>query len=55
MAPDARGSSQLDTDADGYGNYCDQDLNNSGATNAQDNTVFKSLMGLAPGLSGIAP
>jgi len=33
--------SQLDTDADGYGNFCDADLNNDGIVNAIDLGLFK--------------
>ena len=33
--------SQLDTDADGYGNHCDADLNNDGIVNAIDLGLFK--------------
>ena len=32
---------------DGYGNPCDGDFNNDGATNAQDTTLFRSRMGSA--------
>ncbi len=38
--------SQLDTDGDGYGNRCDGDLNNNGATNAQDTVIFRMQLGL---------
>lgn len=33
--------SQLDTDADGYGNYCDADFTNDGIVNALDLGLFK--------------
>ncbi len=37
--------SQCDSDGDGYGNLCDGDLNNNGATNAQDTTLFRQQLG----------
>ena len=37
--------SQCDSDGDGYGNRCDGDLNNNGATNAQDTTLFRPQLG----------
>lgn len=33
--------SEIDTDADGYGNACDADYNNDGAVNFADLTLFK--------------
>ncbi|MBL8202100.1 MAG: thrombospondin type 3 repeat-containing protein [Chromatiales bacterium] len=36
---------QCDSDGDGYGNACDGDLNNTGATNAQDTTLFRQQLG----------
>jgi hypothetical protein len=36
---------QCDSDGDGYGNHCDADLNNSGTTNAQDNTLYRQQLG----------
>jgi hypothetical protein len=36
---------QCDSDADGYGNRCDGDLNNNNATNAQDTTVYRQQLG----------
>jgi len=36
---------QFDGDGDGYGNACDGDLNNNGVINAQDLTLFRSLLG----------
>ncbi len=36
---------QCDSDADGFGNRCDGDLNNNGATNAQDTVLFKQQLG----------
>ncbi len=37
---------QIDSDSDGYGNRCDGDLNNNGATNAQDTVIFRMQLGL---------
>ncbi|MBL8201978.1 MAG: hypothetical protein JNK40_13510 [Chromatiales bacterium] len=37
--------SQCDSDGDGYGNHCDGDLNNNGATNGQDTTLFRQQLG----------
>ena len=36
---------QVDSDADGYGNACDGDLNNNGFTNAQDYVLFRAQLG----------
>jgi len=36
---------QRDTNGDGFGNACDADLNNDGATNAQDTVLFRSSFG----------
>ncbi len=36
---------QADSDNDGFGNRCDGDLNNNGATNAQDTSQFRPLLG----------
>ncbi|MDH5254351.1 MAG: 5'-nucleotidase C-terminal domain-containing protein, partial [Gammaproteobacteria bacterium] len=36
---------QADSDADGYGNRCDGDMNNNGSTNAQDTTLFRQQLG----------
>ncbi|MBL8200607.1 MAG: dockerin type I repeat-containing protein [Chromatiales bacterium] len=36
---------QCDSDGDGYGNHCDGDLNNNGATNAQDAVLFRQQLG----------
>lgn len=36
---------QCDSDGDGYGNQCDADLNNNGAVNAQDTTLFREQLG----------
>lgn len=46
LLPDAGGSSQLDTDGDGYGNICDGDLDNSGGiVNYGDLAAFKAMFG----------
>ncbi|RZA05441.1 MAG: hypothetical protein EOO68_06595 [Moraxellaceae bacterium] len=37
--------SQQDTDADGYGNACDADLNNDGITNQLDAVIFRGALG----------
>ncbi len=39
-------ASQCDSDGDGYGNRCDGDLNNNGATNAQDAALFRAELGM---------
>ncbi|TFG86570.1 MAG: hypothetical protein E4H19_05195 [Chromatiales bacterium] len=39
-------SEQIDSDNDGFGNYCDGDFNNNGTTNAQDTTIFRLQLGL---------
>ena len=36
---------QCDSDDDGFGNHCDGDLNNNGATNAQDVTMLRQQLG----------
>lgn len=38
---------QVDSDADGYGNACDGDLNGNGFTNAQDFVLFRDQLGAA--------
>ncbi|MBN8281025.1 MAG: thrombospondin type 3 repeat-containing protein [Gammaproteobacteria bacterium] len=38
-------ATQCDSDADGFGNRCDGDLNNNGSTNAQDTTLFRQQLG----------
>ncbi len=38
---------QADSDLDGFGNRCDGDLNNNGATNAQDTSMFRPRLGMA--------
>lgn len=36
---------QCDSDGDGYGNACDADLNDNGAVNAQDTTLYRQQLG----------
>ncbi len=36
---------QCDSDADGYGNRCDADLNNNDVVNAQDSVLFRGALG----------
>ena len=43
LIPDAGGNIQRDTDADGYGNICDPDLDNDLSVNAADLEIFKPL------------
>ena len=43
--PDSGGDSQLDTNGDGYGNYCDGDFNNDRKTNILDLGLFKKGFG----------
>jgi hypothetical protein len=38
-------ATQVDSDGDGVGNRCDGDMNNNGATNAQDTSIFRTLLG----------
>ncbi len=38
-------ATQVDSDADGFGNRCDGDLNNNGSTNAQDTTLYRQQLG----------
>jgi len=38
-------SSQLDTDADGYGNICDGDLDNNGLVAGADALIFRNALG----------
>ena len=45
------GIKQLDTDADGFGNLCDGDLNNTGTTNTLDLNIYKGLHRKLPVLS----
>lgn len=35
---------QCDSDGDGFGNRCDGDMNNNGATNAQDSVLFRAQL-----------
>jgi hypothetical protein len=42
-------ASQCDSDADGYGNRCDGDMNNNGATNSQDYVLFRQELGTVMG------
>jgi hypothetical protein len=42
----AGAGAQADSDSDGFGNRCDGDLNNNGATNAQDTSIFRKQLGL---------
>jgi hypothetical protein len=42
---DAGGNSQLDSNGDGYGNWCDADLDNSGFVNFGDMAAFKAAFG----------
>ncbi len=44
---DLGGNSQLDTDGDGYGNYCDADFNNDGNVNFADLAALKAAFGTA--------
>jgi uncharacterized repeat protein (TIGR03806 family) len=41
----AANTDQYDGDGDGYGSRCDGDLNNNGATNAQDYGIFRGNLG----------
>ena len=45
---------QLDADADGYGNICDGDINNSGTVTTADFGLLRSVLGLAAGLNATA-
>jgi hypothetical protein len=45
LIPDAGSNSQLDTDGDGYGNWCDADLDNSGSVNFGDLAAFRAAFG----------
>ncbi len=40
-------AAQCDSDGDGIGNRCAGDLNNNGATNAQDTSMFRPRLGMA--------
>jgi len=43
-ALDAGGHSQLDTDNDGYGNFCDPDLNNDGLVTVTDFLILRNRL-----------
>ncbi len=45
---------QLDSDADGYGNPCDADLNNSGTVTTADFGLLRSVLGQAASASALA-
>jgi hypothetical protein len=45
---------QLDADADGYGNACDADLNNSGTVTTADFGILRSVLNQAAGSSTTA-
>ncbi len=45
VANNSGAGAQADSDADGFGNRCDGDMNNNGATNAQDTSIFRTLLG----------
>lgn len=42
---DVPNTSQLDADQDGYGNYCDGDINNSGTVTTADFGLMRSVLG----------
>ena len=48
------GTSQLDADADGYGNICDADINNSGTVTTGDFGLLRSVLNQAAGSSATA-
>jgi len=43
--PAQANGTQVDSNGDGFGNRCDGDLNNNGATNAQDTTLYRQQLG----------
>jgi hypothetical protein len=45
---------QCDTDADGYGNACDPDVNNDGGVGTPDYAHVGANIGGAPGPSGLS-
>lgn len=45
---------QLDADADGYGNICDADLNNSGLVTSADYAILRAVLGQAATVSATA-
>ena len=53
LIPDAGGNSQLDADADGYGNLCDADFNQNGVTNTIDLGIFKAAYGSTDSLTDL--
>ncbi|MDP2323617.1 MAG: S8 family serine peptidase, partial [Gammaproteobacteria bacterium] len=54
LLTDAGGNSQLDADADGYGNVCDADLDNSGLVTTVDYSMLRSVFGNAATASPLA-
>jgi hypothetical protein len=47
IANNTGAGAQADSDIDGFGNRCDGDMNNNGATNAQDTSMFRTFLGAA--------
>jgi hypothetical protein len=47
-------ASQLDSDADQYGNLCDADLNNSGLVTSADFSLLRSVLNQSAGASALA-
>jgi hypothetical protein len=47
-------ANQLDSDADGYGNICDADLNNSGTVTSADFGLLRSVLGQPAAFSPLA-
>ncbi len=45
VANNSGAAAQCDSNGDGFGNRCDGDLNNNGATNAQDTTLYRQQLG----------
>ncbi|MDX2452778.1 fibronectin type III domain-containing protein, partial [Desulfosarcina sp.] len=41
----AANADQRDTDGDGFGNFCDTDLDNNGITSASDIAIFRNVIG----------